>query len=161
MRLILVVVLALLSVIGLVAAEEPEYVVATIDGQRMRIRDDRTPALYTADYGDCLGESVINVTRFDAAYYRDNMTIIFHLAGETGLLKEDIMMSIGVFAYGESRFDLTFNPCDANIERYKMLNPILDCLLTTSAHVPSKPARRSKLQVSFLSTRTTSLESLN
>ncbi|RMZ71020.1 transient receptor potential ion channel [Pyrenophora seminiperda CCB06] len=74
------------------------------------------PSLYTADYEDCLGQSAINVTRFDAAYYKDNMTIIFHLEGETALGKEDIMMNIGVFAYGESRFDLTFDPCNANIE---------------------------------------------
>ncbi|KAI2484198.1 transient receptor potential ion channel [Pyrenophora tritici-repentis] len=93
-----------------------EYVVGTIDGVRGLVRDDRQPSLYTADYGDCLGESAINVTRFDAAYYKDNMTIIFHLEGETALRKEDIMMNIGVFAYGESRFDLTFDPCNANIE---------------------------------------------
>ena len=81
------------------------------------MRDDRWPALYTADYGDCSGESLINVTRFDAAYYRDNMTVLFHLEGETALVSENIMMSIGVFAYGESRFELTFNPCSANINR--------------------------------------------
>ncbi|KAI4658031.1 uncharacterized protein J4E78_006421 [Alternaria triticimaculans] len=91
------------------------WVVGIIDGDKWQVRDDRQPSLYTADYGDCLGKSAINVTRFDAAYYKDNMTIIFHLEGETGLRREDIMMNIGVYAYGESRFDLTFNPCDANI----------------------------------------------
>jgi len=90
---------------------------ATVDGKEYLVRDDRQPALFTADYGDCLGESVINVTRFDAAYYKDNMTVLFHLSGETALIREDIMMSIGVYAYGESRFELTFNPCDANIAR--------------------------------------------
>lgn len=100
-----------------VAATEPEYVEATIDGTRYRVRDDRQPALWTGDYGDCLGESLINVTRFDAAYYRDNMTIMFHLEGETALTNESIMMSIGVYAYGQSRFELTFNPCNANIDR--------------------------------------------
>jgi hypothetical protein len=99
------------------AAEKPQYVVGTIDGTEYRVRDDRRPALYTADYGDCMGESLINVTRFDAAYYRDNMTIMFHLEGQTALMNESIMMSIGVFAYGESRFELTFNPCSANIHR--------------------------------------------
>jgi hypothetical protein len=110
--------LALLFFAGAaLAAKEPQYVVATIDGEEYRVRDDRRPALYTADYGDCLGESLINVTRFDAAYYRDNMTVLFHLEGETALQNESIMMSIGVFAYGESRFELTFNPCNANIDR--------------------------------------------
>jgi hypothetical protein len=102
---------------AVLAAKEPQYVVATIDGEEYRVRDDRRPALYTADYGDCLGESLINVTRFDAAYYRDNMTVLFHLEGQTALRNESIMMSIGVYAYGERRFELTFNPCSANIDR--------------------------------------------
>jgi hypothetical protein len=100
-----------------VAAEKSQYVVGTIDGKQYRVRDNRRPALYTADYGDCSGESLINVTRFDAAYYRDNMTVLFHLEGDTGLTSENIMMSIGVYAYGETRFELTFNPCNANINR--------------------------------------------
>ena len=106
-----------LFIVTAVAAEEPQYVVATIDGTRYRVRDDRQPSLYTADYGDCLGESLINVTRFDAAYHQDNMTVLFHLEGESALTSESIMMSIGVYAYGQSRFELTFNPCDANIDR--------------------------------------------
>jgi hypothetical protein len=98
-------------------AAEEAYVVGTIDGTQYRVRDDRRPALYTADYGDCLGESLINVTRFDAAYYQDNMTVLFHLEGQTALANESIMMSIGVYAYGKSRFELIFNPCSANINR--------------------------------------------
>lgn len=82
-----------------------------------------------------MGGSSLNVTRFDAAYYKDNMTILFHLGAETALKNEAIMSKdppckstkalankqivyIGVYAYGESRFDLTFNPCSANIYRY-------------------------------------------
>jgi hypothetical protein len=117
LRFLVGLVAALLFTASTTVADEPRYVVAIIDGERMRVRDDRQPALYTADYGDCLGESAINVTRFDAAYYKDNMTIIFHLEGETALRDEDIMMNIGVFAYGENRFDLTFNPCSANMYR--------------------------------------------
>ncbi|KAF1978247.1 TRP-domain-containing protein [Bimuria novae-zelandiae CBS 107.79] len=99
----------------IVSAARAGYVVGTIDGQEYLVRDDRRPSLYTKDYGDCMGGSLINVTRFDAAYYKDNMTILFHLGGETALKNESIMMNIGVYAYGESRFDLTFNPCNANI----------------------------------------------
>ncbi|CAF9929183.1 MAG: hypothetical protein ALECFALPRED_004263 [Alectoria fallacina] len=84
-------------------------------GETIYLRDDRKPALYTQDFGDCLGSSLINVTRFDAAYYQDNMTVLFHLEGNTNVANESIMMYIGVFAYGESRFDLTFNPCNAQI----------------------------------------------
>jgi hypothetical protein len=114
---LLALLVVLLSLVGVAIADGIQYVVGKIDGVRMLVRDDRQPALYTADYGDCLGKSAINVTRFDAAYYKDNMTIIFHFEGETGLREEDVMMNIGVFAYGESRFELTFNPCNANIWR--------------------------------------------
>jgi hypothetical protein len=87
------------------------------DGETLYLADNRRPALYTGNFGDCMGDSVINVTRFDAAYYKDNMTVQFHLAGNSNLRNEALMMYIGVYAYGESRFDLTFNPCDANIAR--------------------------------------------
>ncbi|KAK5128981.1 hypothetical protein LTR85_000314 [Meristemomyces frigidus] len=85
------------------------------NGETVYLEDDRQPALYTGNFGDCLGDSSINVTRFDAAYYKDNMTVLFHLEGSTGLANESLMMYIGVYAYGENRFDLTFNPCAANI----------------------------------------------
>ncbi len=54
--------------------------------------DDRRPSLYTQTYGDCMGDSLINVTRFDAAYYKDNMTVLFHLEGNS-LLTNDSLMS--------------------------------------------------------------------
>ena len=92
-----------------------EYV--TPEGDKVFLDDNRRPALYTGNFGDCLGQSLVNVTRFDAAYYKDNMTVLFHLAGNSGLENESLMMYIGVYAYGESRFDLTFNPCHANIYR--------------------------------------------
>ncbi|KAK4548171.1 hypothetical protein LTR36_010040 [Oleoguttula mirabilis] len=85
------------------------------DDETVYLADDRRPALYTGNFGDCLGDSSINVTRFDAAYYKDNMTVLFHLEGSSALANESLMMYIGVYAYGENRFDLTFNPCEANI----------------------------------------------
>ncbi|CAN9458316.1 unnamed protein product [Alternaria sp. RS040] len=116
LRSLVVYLLLLVLLASSTAADEDDtWVVGVVNGKKWKVRDDRQPSLYTADYGDCLGESAINVTRFDAAYYKDNMTIIFHLEGETGLRREDIMMNIGVYAYGESRFDLTFDPCNANI----------------------------------------------
>jgi hypothetical protein len=52
----------------------------------------RTPALYTGDFGDCMGgQSLLNLTSFDAAYYADNMTVIFNLAGTTNLRNETVM----------------------------------------------------------------------
>ncbi|KAK3074676.1 hypothetical protein LTR53_002683 [Teratosphaeriaceae sp. CCFEE 6253] len=97
------------------ASEEQWITYSSDSGQPVYLRDDRKPALYTGNFGDCRGDSTINVTRFDAAYYKDNMTVLFHLAGNTGLANESLMMYIGVYAYGQSRFDLTFNPCGANI----------------------------------------------
>ena len=89
----------------------------TADGETLYLKDNRRPSLYTDDFGDCLGNSAVNVSRFDAAYYRDNMTIMFHLQGSSGIANEDVVFYIGVYAYGESRFDLVFNPCQANIDR--------------------------------------------
>jgi len=87
----------------------------TEDGQTLYLSDNRQPALFTKNFGDCLGNSLVNVTRFDTAYYKDNMTVLFHLQGNTALANESLMMYIGVYAYGEARFDLTFDPCSANI----------------------------------------------
>lgn len=87
------------------------------DGETVYLRDNRQPSLYTGNFGDCLGGSLVNVSRFDAAYYKDNMTVSFHLAGSSAIKNESLVMYIGVFAYGQSRFDLVFNPCSANIAR--------------------------------------------
>ncbi|KJX92034.1 hypothetical protein TI39_contig5954g00001 [Zymoseptoria brevis] len=91
------------------------YVQYTGEDGPVLLADNRRPSLYTADFGDCMGGSTINVTRFDASYYKDNMTVLFHLAGETGVKSDVVMLYIGVFAYGENRFDLVFDPCNANI----------------------------------------------
>lgn len=91
-------------------------------GETLYLDSNREPALYTKDYGDCQGDSVINVTRFDAAYYKDNMTITFHLGGSTAVANESVIMYIGVFAYGENRFNLTFDPCFANIRSMCPIN---------------------------------------
>lgn len=94
------------------------FAITNEDGETEYVSDNRRPSLYTADFGDCLGPSQVVVSRFDAAYYKDNMTVLFHFEGSSDFQNADVMLYIGVFAYGESRFDLTFNPCGANIERY-------------------------------------------
>ncbi|KAL9029449.1 MAG: hypothetical protein Q9196_002308 [Gyalolechia fulgens] len=100
-----------------------KYIETTTDsGEALWLPDARKPALYTQNFGDCAGSSLINVTRFDAAYYKDNMTVLFHLEGNTNVANESLMMYIGVFAYGESRFDLTFNPCNAQISSLCPMN---------------------------------------
>ena len=61
------------------------------EGNQYLVADNRKPALYTQNFGDCLGSSSINVTRFDAAYYQDNMTVLFHLEGNTNVANESLM----------------------------------------------------------------------
>lgn len=73
------------------AAENKYVQVTTNDGQTVSLSDNRKPALYTKNFGDCLGSSLINVTRFDAAYYNDNMTVLFHLQGNTAVRNESLM----------------------------------------------------------------------
>ncbi|KAL8716154.1 MAG: hypothetical protein Q9220_000059 [cf. Caloplaca sp. 1 TL-2023] len=108
--------LTLVSAANVAVAGNTKYVETTTDsGEALWLKDTRRPALYTQNFGDCQGDSLINVTRFDAAYYRDNMTVLFHLEGNTNVANESLMMYIGVFAYGEKRFDLIFNPCNAQI----------------------------------------------
>jgi ML-like domain len=74
------------------AALDGDYITTSdAQGNKILLEDKRRPALYTQNFGDCQGDSLINVTRFDAAYYRDNMTILFHLAGNTALTNESLM----------------------------------------------------------------------
>lgn len=68
-----------------VAARDDGYVDARIDGVDYLVRDDRQPALYTLDFGSCMSDSTFTVDRFDAAYYKDNMTILFNMDGVTTL----------------------------------------------------------------------------
>ncbi|OLN86130.1 putative membrane protein [Colletotrichum chlorophyti] len=106
------------------AATETVYITGTDkDGNTQELAVNRNPALYTGDFGDCLGgQSLFNVTKFDAAYYADNMTVQFHLDGTTNIKNESLMMHINVEAYGETRFEMSFNPCRANIASLCPLN---------------------------------------
>lgn len=53
--------------------------------------DDRRPALYTGDFGNCMENSAITIKRFDAAYYADNMTVVFNIDAQTTLINENLM----------------------------------------------------------------------
>jgi meiotic recombination protein REC8 len=85
--------LALLASLPSVVASNITYVQGTdANGVTRLLADNRFPALYTGDFSDCMGgQSLMNVTAFDAAYYKDNMTVLFHLAGSTNLRNDSIM----------------------------------------------------------------------
>ena len=87
--------LALLNTIipGVQAASAPETIQGTnAEGVTSTLLVDRRPALYTGDFGDCMGgQSLINLTSFDAGYYADNMTVLFSLSGTTSLRNESLM----------------------------------------------------------------------
>lgn len=73
-------------------SHQTRYIQATdANGKVTYLDDARKPALFTRNFGDCLGNSVVNVTRFDAAYYKDNMTVLFHLQGSTNIRNESLM----------------------------------------------------------------------
>ncbi|KAH8705611.1 hypothetical protein BGW36DRAFT_311235 [Talaromyces proteolyticus] len=91
-------------------------------GQRICLDDQRKPTLWTLDFGDCQGDSLLNVTQLQGAYYADNMTVTFNLVAQTSLVNDDIMVYIGVYAYGETRFELTLNPCNNNFQGLCPLN---------------------------------------
>lgn len=71
------------------------------DGETLYLDNNREPALYAQDYGDCQGDSIVNVTRFDAAYYKDNMTILFHLEGSTAVANESVMSKQNMFVLAD------------------------------------------------------------
>ncbi|KAH8153544.1 uncharacterized protein LAJ45_02357 [Morchella importuna] len=105
-------------------------VIAQGDGSNLA--DDRRPALYTGDFGNCMENSTITISRFDAAYYADNMTVLFHIDGKTSLVNDNLMIYLTVDAYGESRFSILFNPCNANLPS---LCPARSGVNITAAHI--------------------------
>ncbi|KAK3331069.1 hypothetical protein B0H66DRAFT_467301 [Apodospora peruviana] len=111
------IILAILSVPIVAESPKTEYVYGT-DGHGVTrvLPVNRYPALYTGDFGDCLGgESLFNITKFDAAYYADNLTIAFHLDGTSNIRNESLMN-------GSSRFEMIFDPCNLNIYSLCPLN---------------------------------------
>ncbi len=83
----------LTSLLAFVANAETEYIYGVdAEGVTRPLALERYPALYTGDFGDCLGgQSLFNITKFDAAYYADNMTVLFHLDGSTNIRNESLM----------------------------------------------------------------------
>lgn len=85
------VLILLLSFTTNVAARDTRWIQYTGNDGTILLDDDRRPSLYTGPFGDCAGESSIDITRFDAAYYKDNMTVMFHLGGRSLVANETLM----------------------------------------------------------------------
>ena len=81
----------LISISTPVTADDTKWIPFTTDEGTVYLDDSRQPALFTGDFGDCQGNSLINVTHFGASLYRDNMTVMFHMEGSTSLNNEKIM----------------------------------------------------------------------
>ena len=91
---LLLLLVSFLSLAGFSSSENNQYVRSTdSSGNTIYLEDNRKPAIYTQNFGDCLGSSLINVTRFNVAYYADNMTVLFDLAGNTNVANESVMRS--------------------------------------------------------------------
>ncbi|KAM4065057.1 transient receptor potential (TRP) ion channel domain-containing protein [Hirsutella rhossiliensis] len=132
-------VLSLLTFLLAVSAVDKVYITGDgIDGVSRKLDVSRYPALYTGDFDDCMGgESLFNVTRFDAAYYADNLTVLFHLDGTTNIQSENLILHISVQAYGENRFNMTYDPCKANIASMCPLKASVP--VTAFATIPISP----------------------
>ncbi|KAK2592403.1 hypothetical protein QQS21_009886 [Conoideocrella luteorostrata] len=110
-----------------------------LDGVNRELDVSRYPAIYTGDFDDCLGgESLFNVTKFDVAYYADNLTVLFHLDGTTNIRKENLILHLSIKAYGENRFNMTYDPCKANISTMCPLNASIP--ITAFAAFPLAPS---------------------
>lgn len=79
--------------LSLATADDKVYIQgADASGVTRRLAVNRHPALYTGDFGDCLGgQSLFNITKFDAGYYTDNLTVVIHLDGVTSVKNESVM----------------------------------------------------------------------
>lgn len=85
--------LALMAVVSFVSARENVYIHGRgVDQVKRQLDVSRYPALYTGDFEDCfIGPSVFNISKFDAGYYADNLTVLFHLDGITRVRDESLM----------------------------------------------------------------------
>ncbi|KAH7308470.1 hypothetical protein B0I35DRAFT_360720 [Stachybotrys elegans] len=87
-----------------------------LDGVTRQLHVSRYPTLYTRDFDDCMGgNSLFNASKFDAAYYTDNLTVLFHLDGTTNVRDESVIFHLAIEAYGETRYNTTYEPCSGNI----------------------------------------------
>lgn len=90
--IVVLLVVALVSFLSFATADDTVYIQSDTTGVTQNLAVNRYPALYTGNFGDCLGgQSLFNITKFDAAYYADNLTVVVHLDGITSVKNESLM----------------------------------------------------------------------
>ncbi|KAK1825749.1 hypothetical protein QBC39DRAFT_400623 [Podospora conica] len=117
----------------------PAYIAGAHAGTYIErnLTDDKTPSLYTGDFGNCLdgeSESRFQVARFGAAFYADNLTTVFYVDGNTSLSNESLLINLEVAAYGEDRYQVTFDPCVLNLS--SLCRPNASVPITEWAKIP-------------------------
>ncbi|BFZ64153.1 hypothetical protein YB2330_005292 [Saitoella coloradoensis] len=70
----------------------------------------------TERFGSCSDNSILDASQFSAAYYEHNLSIIFDIKGHSLTTTQYVTASIDVFAYGETRWNISFDPCRVNID---------------------------------------------
>ncbi|XWW94132.1 hypothetical protein V2A60_002074 [Cordyceps javanica] len=77
------------------------------------------PSLYSGGFADCLrGGSLFNFSTLDIAYYstNDEHTVFLRLDGASNIRKESLALHLSIQAYGETRFNMTYDPCKAHMD---------------------------------------------
>ncbi|KAJ6789469.1 hypothetical protein PWT90_00270 [Aphanocladium album] len=105
----------------IVAAADDSKVIQgyDFDGTIQKLDIAPQPQLYSGSFADCLrGGSLFNFSTFDVAYYtdNDNHTLFLHLDGASNIRKESLMLHLSIEAYGETRFNMTYDPCKAQMD---------------------------------------------
>ena len=81
-----------LALLPAVLADDRQFITTQdSEGNTIWLADDRKPALYTDNFGSCLDQGLVEITRFDPALYADNMTLNFEFAGNTNLTRDSVV----------------------------------------------------------------------
>lgn len=98
------------------SANDTVYVAGMgVDEVKRQLDISRYPALYTGNFDDCFAEeSLFSIGRFDAGYYADNLTVVFHLNGITRVRNDSLMSK----------------------------SSLLACIASTNNHISAHPGRR-------------------
>lgn len=115
---IFVSVLSILAVIPIAAAADSKVIKGyDFNGDLQSLDIAPQPSIFSGDFADCLGGgSLFNMSAFDVAYYADSNTIFLRLDGASNIRKESLALHLSIAAYGETRFNQTYDPCNAKMD---------------------------------------------